>query len=299
VPDEPKVLAVMLDDEQQQLLQKLLKRALGTEFSSDKFHTFVRDVESSMVVFSEENKADRLPFRQIHDRLRRLWFLANADDPPIGQIRAEINKLPDTVIGEIERRAPRILSVLCDNDGLRKVSMAGGKTIKIEDIQTIQWTENGGFRAWAQNAKASLLLRAVSVLTGGGGRMVEGRSRGKGKRSQPHFEPEILGVTRGADNEKPKGGRPRVKPAENLTRNLAIDWRSVTGSPPEPGRSDRTGFGELVYLVFSWAAAPDDASQDAASAKAEYSLRDYWERYRKAQALDAERKAKSTTKKDT
>ena len=243
-----------------------------------------------MEVFLKERNADKLTFRQIHNRLRKLWTIAHEDDPSIGLIRAEISKLPDAVIRHIEHRAPRIVSLLSGAERLREVVMAGRKTIKVQDIQTRSWAANGGFRAWAQYAKASLLVPATSVLTAEGGRMVAGRIRGGDSRSKPHVEPVILGVTRGAEDEKPKGGRPLADPAQNLVQNLALDWLLTTGSSPKSGRSDRQDFGELVYAVFSWAANPDNSSQNAASAHAEYALRTYWERYRKAKALGEERK---------
>jgi hypothetical protein len=34
--------------------------------------------------------------------------------------------------------------------------------------------------------------------------------------------------------------------------HLAIDWCRATGQPPDQGRSDATGFGELVHSVFDW-----------------------------------------------
>lgn len=271
-----------LDDEQQKQLRDILRLALGAKLTPDKFNIFVRRVETSMDVFLNERKADKLTFRQIHDRLRKLWFLVQKDDPPVGLIRAEIDKLPDAVIEQIELRVPSVVSALYGEDRLRKVTMAGGKTIDVKDIRTRSWAANGGFRVWTQHADPSLLVRAAALLTAEGGRIVLGRSRGKGKRSRPQFEPDILGVTKGADDEKPKGGRPRADPAQNLVQNLAIDWLLATGSPPEPSRSDQTGFGKLIYAVFSWTAATDNACQDAASGKAEYALRDDWRRFSEA-----------------
>ena len=126
------------------------------------------------------------------------------DDPPVGLIRAEIDKLPNSVVKQIERRAPRIVTTLYGNRP-REIVMAGGNTIKVEDIEMERWAANGGFRAWAQHADRSLLERAVRILTADGGRFVEGRSRGRGKRSESHFEPQILGVTRGVKDERQKG----------------------------------------------------------------------------------------------
>ena len=296
---------IMLNDEQQEPLRAILRRALAAKLASDKLNIFIRNVGSSLDAFSRERNSDGLTPRQIRDRLRKLWFLAyEEDDPRVGLIRAEIDKLPNSVVKRIERRAPRVVATLY-GDRPHNVAMAGGKTIKIEDIQTRSWADNGGFRAWAQKADGSLLGTAVRILAGGGARIVEGRSRGGGKRSKPNVEPQILGITRGVKDERPKGGRPRAENNKSLVRNLAIDWHSATGSPPEPGRSGLTGFGELVYAAFSWAAAADNVSQDAASASAEFALRAYWESHREAKALDKKRERrrkaqeKLATKTDT
>jgi hypothetical protein len=101
----------MLNDEQQKQLKAILRRALGAKLTSDKISIFVHGVESSLDVFLRERNADELTFRQIHDRLRKLWFLAQDDDAPVGLIRAEIKKLPDAVIAYLERRAPRVVAI--------------------------------------------------------------------------------------------------------------------------------------------------------------------------------------------
>jgi hypothetical protein len=49
---------------------------------------------------------------------------------------------------------------------------------------------------------------------------------------------------------------------------LAMDWRGATGEEPKPGRSDHSGFGELVHSVFQWLGLP--------GGRAAHSLRHYW-----------------------
>jgi hypothetical protein len=46
-----------------------------------------------------------------------------------------------------------------------------------------------------------------------------------------------------------------------LIRNLALDWIRATVCEPSPGRSDQSGFGDLVHSVFQWLdePAPDQA----------------------------------------
>ena len=70
---------------------------------------------------------------------------------------------------------------------------------------------------------------------------------------------------------KNKGGRPSDSdPRLTLIGHLAHEWEKATGTFPEPGRSDHTGFGELVYSVFQWLREPG----------AEYALRRFWEQIR-------------------
>jgi hypothetical protein len=66
--------------------------------------------------------------------------------------------------------------------------------------------------------------------------------------------------------------------------HLAGDWLRATERMPEPGRSDRTGFGKLVHLVFEWVCLPEAGSQkpideaiERATEAASYCLRRYWE----------------------
>jgi hypothetical protein len=286
-------MTVMLDDEQQRQLKEILNRTLDLQLTPDKFEIFLRRIQSSMEVFKALDSAE-IPISQIHDRLRKLWLLAqqNERDPPIEKIRATIKEMPDAVIKQIERRVPRVLSSIYGDDWPDDIAMADGKTIKVQEIQTESWTANGGFPAWAENvADSSLLVRAVSGLTTEGGRMVAGRTRGKGKRSHSHFEPTILGVTKGANEKKRKGGRPRDDAAQTLVQNLALDWSIATDHLPKPSRSD-TGFGELVHSVFSWTATTDNTAQDVASGRASYALRAYWKSYRTTKTLHPKRRAR-------
>src|SRR5271156_6054441 len=54
---------------------------------------------------------------------------------------------------------------------------------------------------------------------------------------------------------------------DRLVMHLAIDWTIVSGAKLSPGRSDRTGFGDIVHSVFQWL---DEAAPDQA-------LRRYWQ----------------------
>ena len=98
----------------------------------------------------------------------------------------------------------------------------------------------------------TLLVEALRVLSADGGRIVPGRSRGGGKRSKSRLEPRISRQVRGTGTMAPTGGRPKNADQDTLVMHLAIDWYQATGERPEQGRSDATGFGELVHSVFDW-----------------------------------------------
>lgn len=127
-------------------------------------------------------------------------------------------------------------------------------------------TIDDSFIEWADSASGEKVIRAIQVLSGA--RLVPGRRRPNEKRSHRHVEPVILGQAHGAVDIKPKGGRPVAEPRQMLITNLAFDWLGATGSMPQPGRSDHTGFGQLAYFVFDWLHEPG----------AERAMRDYWRR---------------------
>ncbi len=119
------------------------------------------------------------------------------------------------------------------------------------------------------------LIRMTQVLSAEGQRVVEGRSRGDGKRSTNHWEPVIMGGVRGAGVWDRRGGRPLSDAEHELVMLLAIDWLHATGDKPKPGRSDNTGFGDLAHSVFQWLRLPEG--------RATYALRRYWTDERRSQ----------------
>jgi hypothetical protein len=58
--------------------------------------------------------------------------------------------------------------------------------------------------------------------------------------------------------------------------HLAVDWHLGTGSMPEPRRGDKTGFGQMVHLLFGWLDEPG----------AERALRDYWRKIKERQQTE-------------
>jgi hypothetical protein len=228
-----------LDELKRALIRDCLGGA-GLLLPPDRFERLIRDVEASIAHYPVGASEDS--FRVWRDALRELWHLSHDDDPPVGQIRARIAALPPQAIEYIDRRAPNV--VFPDEPPVTR------------------------FAEWAVNADASRLIQATQVLTAEGAQVVEGRSRGAGKRSERRLEPVINGEVRGAGAQRHRGGRPENAHRQDLVMHLAIDWLWATGEPPKPGRSNKTGFGDLVHKVFQWLDLPDGS--------AGYALRRYW-----------------------
>jgi hypothetical protein len=244
-----------LDDEQRARLRDCLGKA-GITPPSREFDRFVRDVEDSISVYLTTKLSATL--RENHDALRAVWRPAHEDDPPVGMLRARVNKLPKTALEYINRRALRVIPRLFP-----------GETF-----------ENSAFLDWAEKAPGDKLVKALRVLAADGAQIVVGRSRGSGKRSSRRVEPMILGEVRGVGAKKREGGRPNRDAQRELVTNLALDWTSATGNAPERGRSDRTGFGDLVHSVFQWLLPAEQTA-----GRANYALRQHWSEVEKANSI--------------
>jgi hypothetical protein len=81
----------------------------------------------------------------------------------------------------------------------------------------------------------------------------------------------IMGEVRGAGARDHKGGAPTNDAGLQLVTHLALDWCRATGEEPSRGRSDRSGFGDLVHSVFQWLDLSEDSTEAAA-----YALRRFW-----------------------
>jgi hypothetical protein len=231
---------VALHAEQRKWVADSLRKA-GLDVSLEPDLTSL--VQGTIAVFLADRAASSGTDRERHDALRRLWSLAHSDDPPVGIIRGLVARLPKRALDYIDLRAVNLISRLFPGQSVA-----------------------GGFQAWARDAAGSDLVKAIGALCAEGGRIVPGRSRGRGKRSEPALEPMILGQVRGSGDTGPSGGRPRHDEQDSLVQNLAVDWLRATGRLPQSGRSDHTGFGELVHGVFDWADEPG----------AMQALRRYW-----------------------
>jgi hypothetical protein len=269
-----------LDDEQRALVADCLRKE-RLSLPPDRFERFVADIEASVAHFLAASTEGT--FRDVHDALRALSTLAHEDRPSIGQLKARLARLPPAAGEYIGRRAPTVLRQL----GFDLGSPAGELPERAFDR----------FLRWATTPEAvqlpepprplpvtlarklapltgtepvSLppLVTALRVLSSDGGRIVEGRSRGGGKRSARRLEPVIMGEVRGAGAVRHRGGRPRNEGHQNLVMHLVRDWLTATGERPKPGRSDNTGFADLAHSVFQWLSLPEGSAAHA--------LRQYW-----------------------
>lgn len=255
----------MLDDEQTGRVGDCLRKD-GIQVSKNEFSDLVRLVGAAMDNYRKDKDKRRGTFREAHDALRGLWLLAHEDDPPVAQIRARIEQLPSSALAELDRRAPQVIPRLFEP----WPALARRGNPRNDPLVEEAWLE-GGFREWAKKADGEKLVRAVQVLAGRGAMIVSGRSRGRNKRSGRRIEPIVMNEARGADDQKPDGGRPSNLDLKLLLiGSLADSWERATGKFPERGRSDHLGFGDLVHSVFQWLCEPG----------AEYALRRFWERIR-------------------
>jgi hypothetical protein len=227
----------------------------------DRFKVMIRDLEASIDAFL--STAHSTSFREAHDALRRLWQLCADDDPPVWMVRRLIRTLPRKAVKDLDGRFPIVISALY---------LAGDRELEFPG-----WAD---FLEWACTADPSLLIFATRVITAQGAQIVAGRSRGEGKRSRPREEPIVMGEARGAGTQSHEGGRPRNTEQGELIMFLALGWHSVTGEAPTPGRSDESGFGDLVHSVFQWLGLPEGS--------ASYALRGYWTEVRKAKGRRSE-----------
>jgi hypothetical protein len=223
-----------LDEKQRQRVKKCLAKD-RIRLPSERFEQLIRDIEASIADFLANTPGES--FREAHDALRRMWDLSHEDDLSLGLLRRSIRALPTRAADYLNRRS------LMDIDP--------------EQIEALQ--------LWEPDANLETLT--ARVLSAEGARIVEGRSRGSGKRSKSRLEPIIMGEARGAAGRTHRGGRPKSAEQEELVMFLALDWLHATEQEPMAGRGYH-GFGDLVHCVFAWLGLPKGS--------AAYALRQYW-----------------------
>lgn len=220
------------------------------------------------------------PFHEAHHALTALRRRCRLERPPVRVLRKELRELPQAAIEYMGRRARVVIPTLFPGESIE--DSVSDPPDRLADR----------FLVWAAAADDQKLVEALSVLTSDAERIVPGRSRGSGKRSGSRPEPVILGKVRGAGSRYDRGGRPRDEREPVLVMHLAGDWLRATGEMPEKSRSDRSGFGKFVHLVFQWILVPIDASQEAIDAAIEdatevasYRLRQFWKEVEQGRAI--------------
>jgi hypothetical protein len=241
-----------LDDERRARVQDCLTKD-GLSLPLDGFKRLIRGIEASIAHFLAAVPAGA--FRDAHDALRHIWELSHDDDPPVALIRARLQALPRTAIEYVDRRAPIVVARLFPTE-----------------------PPITRFQQWAAGADPAMLIAATRVLSAEGGRIVQGRSRGAGKRSRLGLEPMIMGEVRGTGVTRHRGGRPGNSGHQDLVMHLAMDWLGATGETPKPGRSDYTGFGDLAHSVIQWLSLPEGSATQA--------LRQYWAAVKSSKARE-------------
>jgi hypothetical protein len=256
-----------LDDEQREWVRNCLRKA-GVGLV-EPFDDFIDRIERSVDHFRAAKPEGR--FRQAHDALRDIAIRSREEDPSPAQLLGRLRTLPSQALEDLGRRAPRAIPKLFPGENLDGLPFEAPEKFAAR------------FLRWAESAPPKALVRALRSLSTDGGRWVKGRSRGGGKRSAAQFEPQVLGVVRGSSETKPKGGRPSEDLRHQLVIRLALNWCEGTGQMADQGRSDQTGFGELVHSVIAWLYVPSLGTQDvideaieSAREKANYALRRYW-----------------------
>jgi hypothetical protein len=272
IPGNPE--DVRLDEEQRACLKRSLGRS-GAEVSGLKLKALETAVANAMITLLDRKSEYAMTYREVHDAIRELWRLASDADPPVGQIRAMIKASSDQVLrpfNDLARQEiPKYYAI--GQIGRAPANERGG--ISLAEVEALR---AGGFRAWAVIASGPALIWVIQTLLPAIGVIeVEGRSRGMGKRSPSRVEPIIMGTARGADKQMPSskqmhiGGRRSILDFEfSLIGALVQAWERATGILPSAGRSDETGFGDLVHSVFQWLGM---------DGQAEYALRRYWQEF--------------------
>jgi hypothetical protein len=249
-----------LDDEQRARVEDCLRKE-ALSLPRDRLEQFIGGIEASIAHFRATPA--EATFRGAHEALRDLWQLSHDDDPSIGQLRARLRTLPNQAIEQLGRRAREVIP--------RRLA---GETIGDQPFDPPERL-GARFLEWAANADGQKLVAALQVMTAEGGQIVQGRGRGGGKRSGRRLEPVIMGEVRGPGTARHHGGRPTNERHQTLVMRLATDWFNATSELPKSGRSEGTGFGELVHSVFQWLELPESAAN---------SLREYWAYVKAAKA---------------
>jgi hypothetical protein len=259
----PGTIKFQFDDEERGRVGDCLKGS-GTRLEIP-FEEFIGHLEVIIGHF-HTTEAKETP-REVRDALMEIARLSREDDPSVGLLRMRLQSLPQEALKDVARRARIVLP-----------------RIRGERFESEPFEPPGRFidrfLVWVEQAARDELVEGARQLSSEGGERRQGKSRGGEKRSADRLGLRVRGRVRGPGTD----GRPSHEALHNLTLKLAILWHRATGQMPERGRSDKTRFGKLFFLICELIHAPKAVSRDAideaseqASGAASYSLRRYWE----------------------
>jgi hypothetical protein len=230
------------DEAQRRDLDRIVQNCVAKNWDAI-FQDLLTRVQQSLTAWSDA--ISRTSTANDVLQLRRLAMLVLEPDPSLFLLRKRTFELPFSLIALMQSRA------------LQKAEQDQAFSLMATDL-----------RAWAKSAKANELVPLLRSCLIEGGERVPGRKRPSGRRSAGRFEPMVLGRGRGLTGiQKIRGGRRADDDLRLLISFLAVDWLLSTGLQPTKGRSDKTPFGALVFMVFQWIGEED---------KAAHSLRTYW-----------------------
>jgi hypothetical protein len=230
-----------LDDEQKRQISDCLRKS-SIDLATPQRLKLVERIEASIKKYM--TSVPELTPGAVRKELETIYSLAEQADPPIGQIRSLVSKLSPQATDHIETRGEIVFPNLFPN-----------------------YPYSGDFKLWATDLPGLVLVDAVRMIVSTGGQLVQGRSRGEGRRSRAHCAPRILGTVKGSSDDTRRSGRPEKWLEFELVMHLASDWAISTEQFPDLRRSDHSGFGDLVHSVFQWCCLSEG--------EATYSLRRY------------------------
>ena len=241
-----------LNSERVQLIEDCLREE-GFRFKPDGSNKLQSDIEKDKFLSDLERVIDsyiaETTFREAHDQLQKLWELCAEDDPVPVLIRRHVEILCRRAVDYVNRRFENLKTTF----------------FVIPPPQT-------DFREWAKTASKEELVQVCRIVSAEGAKIIRGRSRGTGKRSSPQLVPMIMGVTRGDGTGSRFGGRPNNSAKVNLVMQLGLSWLHATEIKPKAGRSNNTGFGMMVALIFDWLGLLDEEKDENSI----HALRQYW-----------------------
>jgi len=260
-----------LDDDHVDLIRLCLRKGAQAQGvpapDGEVRRAFANAVEEAINSFIVEfvGKMNNPIVPSTRDKLAALYQLASNEQ--VDQLRLEIAGLPTSILEFLEERAAQTVPKFLETSPAPRAQKEWGTSNQLR---------YANFSSWAKNAGPEELVRGVIAVVCDGWLPVLGKSR-KGTRSRSKFAPIIAGrvigkPTNAKDKRTDRGRQPVPVSHFVLIGHLAVAWENATGMMPKVGRSDYTGFGDLVYQVFAWLHEFDERFNPETAA---HSLREY------------------------